>query len=186
MRRLGALASSLAALGVMASASARAEPVTCFRSEQYFVAATANETNGSSLAVKALQDKAASPPCVYDAGRADYVLFDKGDDADEPKQLVGKDMILELGLSPDVELVVVDLSTRRKVIDVQANEYAVSSDSLVYWERVRRATAKDCPDFAKLRRNDLGEWISMKRAFSFATGKIARFPDKKCEATQGF
>ena len=133
MRRLGALAGIMATL---AAASARAEALTCFRSDQYFVAARENDTIGSSLAVKALADKAASPACVYDASGADYILFDKGDYADYAERLVGKYLILEVGTSPDHQLVALDLSTRKKVLDVQANEHVASSELLVYWERV--------------------------------------------------
>ena len=93
-------------------------------------------------------------------------------------RLVSKYLILDVGAGADNELVVLDLSTRKTVLDVQANEYPASPESLVYWERVRPATARNRPDFGKLQRNGLGEWIAMKRAFSFVTGKIARFPQQ--------
>jgi hypothetical protein len=163
---------------------AEAAPVECHADKEFHVAVKPfKEDSGALFAVTALSGKAAPRTCGFDPKSADFVIGRNGD-ALWYSDLVGTYLILQRSTGPQGDLVIIDLATRKTILDVPSDDFAREGDTLVFWQRGEEATEKTCASFRENTDNGLGSVISTRKLFSLTTGKIGTTGATRCDAIQ--
>lgn len=161
-----------------------AAEVECHSNQFFHVAVKPfDDEPGAQFAITALKEKTAPETCAFEAAKADFVLGERGDALWFHGQ-AGKYLILQRSTGPQGNLVVYDLTTRKPVLDVPADDFAVDGNGLGYWERSGQATAKNCPSFKENEANGLGSVISVHKIFDLSSQTISKSGEKRCDAVQ--
>ncbi|WP_117191226.1 hypothetical protein [Rhizobium terrae] len=180
MKAAALLASSLF---VMADA-ASAQDVECHSNKDFLVAAKSYQDEaGSQFAVTALAGKPKPAKCVFDMRKADFVIGTPGDPLWFGEQS-GNLLILSRSTGPEGDLVIYDLKTRKAILDVPSDDYALENGRLTFWQRTAQATRKNCPSFARNKANGMGSVISVEKTFDFAANTVKDTGRSRCDATQ--
>jgi hypothetical protein len=176
-----------AGLGCLAAAPGAwaAQAVECHANNRYHIAieAHADDAPGARFAVTDLGRQKAPKACVFDKAKADFIIGD----ATEPLwfgQLAGKLLVLTRSTGQQGDLVVYDLTNRKKVLDVPSDEYVVGDSRLVFWQRLGQATAGNCPAFAENQKNGLGSVIAAEETLDLATLVVGKTGKSRCDAVQ--
>lgn len=179
--RAALLISTLALLGF--AVSAQAQEAQCFQNEQFLVIAQERTDDvGTDFLVRA--PAKGKIKCEFVEAEGDFSIGNP-DDPLWYAGLAGKYLALTRSTGPDGDVVIYDLDSRSKVVDVAADDdLAVDEDRVVYWERVAEGTDKTCPEFAEYQANGLGAVIAEERVFDATTGEIAKTGESRCSATQ--
>lgn len=164
--------------------SVLAQEVECHANTEYSVAGKAYKDEvGAQFAITALNGKPAPKKCAFDARKADFVIGKPGDPLHFGAQ-AGNLLILSRSTGPEGALVVYDLKTRKTVLDVPADDYAVQGDRLTFWQRTVEATKKNCKSFDENKKNGLGSVISVQKVLDIKTGTVKDLGKSRCDATQ--
>ncbi|PWE56557.1 hypothetical protein DEM27_09255 [Metarhizobium album] len=175
---------SLAAAFLLTPLAAMAGEVECHANKEYAVAVQSDDEDaGAQFAVTALRGKKKPASCRFDADKADLVIGEPGDPLWYGDQS-GKYLILTRSTGPQGDLVVYDLSTGKAVLDVPADEYEVSGNTLAFWERTGEATAENCPGFAENQANGMGSAVVERKQLDLKSLKIDKTGEERCDATQ--
>jgi hypothetical protein len=163
---------------------ANAAEVECHANKSFAVAVKPfDDEPGSEFAITALGKKAAPNKCAFKPAQADFVLGKRGDALWFHSQ-AGKFLILQRSTGPQGDLVVYDLSTRKTVLDVPADDFAVEGNALGFWERSGEATEKNCPQFAENKANGMSSVLSKRKLFDLSTLKTSDTGQERCDTTQ--
>jgi hypothetical protein len=163
---------------------AEAAPVECHADKDFHVAVKPfKEDPGALFAITALSGKAAPKTCGFDPQSADFVIGKDGD-ALWYSNLAGKYLILQRSTGPQGDLVIIDLATRKTVLDVPSDDFALQGDMLTFWQRGGQATPENCATFRENTKNGLGSVISTQKLFSVASGKVTTTGTSRCDAVQ--
>ncbi len=163
---------------------AEAAPVECHADKDFHVAVKPfNEDSGALFAVTALSGKAAPKTCGFDPQSADFVIGRNGD-ALWYSDLAGRYLILQRSTGPQGDLVVIDLATRKTMLDAPSDDFAREGDTLAFWQRGEEATEKNCATFKENSENGLRSVISTQKLFSLADGKVGATGTTRCDAAQ--
>lgn len=178
----------LFALGVTYACScvslAEAVPVECHADKDFHVAVQPfKEDPGALFAVTGLTGKIAPKTCKFDPQSADFVIG-KGGDALWYSNLAGKYLILQRSTGPQGDLVIIDLTTRKTVLDAPSDDFAVDGDMLTFWQRGEEATAENCSTFKKNTKNGFGSVISRQKHFSIVSGEVTATASSRCDTVQ--
>jgi len=173
------LAYPLAGLIALAAGPAAAQEIAdCHTSDSHAVADLPNEDLGSRFLVSA-----AAKGCVGAADEAGLVVGD----GEEPlwfAELRGNKLFLTRSTGPHGDLVVYDLTSDVRLLDVPADEFDIQDDSVVYWERTEPATAQNCAQIAEYKADGFGAVISVEKRLVFAGRGPAATGRTRCDATQ--
>lgn len=178
MRRLACL---FAACGfaLAAAPSFAQEVAACHTSDSHAVADVANEDGvGSSFLVTS-----AATGCVDAADEADLVIGD----GDEPlwfEQLRRDKLFLTRSTGPQGDLIVHDLTSDVRLLDVPSDDFDIHDDSVLYWEWKEQGTAENCPQFAEYRQNGFGAAIVEEKRLVFGEAGPTATGERRCDPTQ--
>lgn len=178
----------VSAFGLISACScvslADAAEVECHSNKSFRVAVKPfDDEPGSQFAITAVGKKAMPKKCSFTMAKADFVLGKRGDALWFHSQ-AGKYLILQRSTGPQGDLVVYDLSTRKPVLDVPADDFAVEGNALGYWERSGDATAKNCPAFKENEANGLSSVISVHKSFDLTSQAISETGESRCDTVQ--
>lgn len=163
---------------------AGAAPVECHADKDFHVAVRPFEDEpGALFAVTALSGRAAHRTCAFDTSSSDFVIGKIGD-ALWYQDLAGKYLILQRSTGPQGDLVVIDLSTRKTVLDVPSDDFTLDGGTLTFWQRGAEATPANCATFKDNAANGLGSVIVSRKLFSITSGKVTLTKDTRCDAIQ--
>lgn len=187
MRHVGWIAhrAALAALIVLGAASAAraAAKVECHAGGGYVVIGRERtDEAGTDFLVRRVQP-GVTPPCVYKQEGGDLVLADKS----KPywfKDMRGDYLILTASTGPTETLLVFDLSTRRKVLDLTAADLKIDERGISFWARTEEGTPTTCKTFAKIKKDGFQPMIETKARFIFAEAKMIEIKARRCVAAQ--
>ena len=175
---LAVVRAAILAVPVSSAAAAPAEAVSCHTGRSFLVVERERtEVVGSDFQIlpKTPDD---SPPCTFGESAAVGFRIGDSDDAYHFNALAGDHLVLENTNGPSGSLVVFNLSTRRKVLDVPVGDDVTADETgVTYWQRSADGTALNCPDFAKYRKDGFGARIETRFRFVFATE--ASVPEKQ-------
>ena len=159
------------------AASTAEEAVSCHASRRFSVVERERaQIVGSDFLVRSKATADESPPCAFDDA-AGFRIGDP-DDAYHFNALRGDHLVLENTTGASGSVVVFNLVTRRKVLDVPVGDDVAADDAgVTYWQRSADGTTLNCQEFAKYRKDGFGARIETRFRFVFATESTV--PDKQ-------
>jgi len=179
-----AAALMLPVLAGLAGPALAQEDATCHVNARYHVSAVSNtESVGTVFTITEKKSRGAALPCPVAAEDADRVVGD-GDTAYWFEALAEDYLVLTESTGPEGSVVVVELATGDKVLDVPAYYEFTNPDGVTYWERQEEGTRDNCPQFDEYDANGMGKVISHETVFDFATGTAKPTGQTRCDATQ--
>ncbi|MCB8839715.1 hypothetical protein [Aurantimonas sp. VKM B-3413] len=177
-----AFAAAFSLSGFLASASA--QDVACYESQEFRIAAQENpDSAGTTFTVTKRNDKA-TKTCRFDPTTADFVI---GGNDDQPfwyLGLVGAKLALTASTGPAESLIVYDLERREPILNAPVTGYELGEQAVSYWERVGEGTRANCPDFSSFTENGLEPVIAAETVFDLASGEASRTGETRCDAMQ--
>ena len=177
MRRIACLF-AVCGFALPAAHSFAQEVAACHTSDSHAVADLPNEDLGSRFLVTS-----AAAGCADVAEDADFVVGDGG----EPlwfAELRKDKLFLTRSTGPQGDLVVHDLTSDARLLDVPSDHFEIGDDSVVYWERTEEATPETCPQFAEYRENGFGAVIAEEKRLVFGEAGPTATGERRCDSTQ--
>ena len=178
MRRLACLLSACGFALVAAHSSAQ-EVAACHTSDSHAVADLPNEDDlGSRFLVTS-----AAAGCANVAEEADLVIGD-GEGPLWFEELRKDKLFLTRSTGPQGDLVVHDLTSDARLLDVPSDDFDIHDDRVVYWQWAEQGTAENCPQFAEYRENGFGAAIVEEKRLVFGEAGPTATGERRCDLTQ--
>ncbi len=178
MRRLACLL-FVCGFALVAAQSLAQERPACHTSDSHAVADLPNEDLvGSRFLVTS-----AAAGCAKADAEADFVIGD----GDEPlwfEELRRDKLFLTRSTGPQGDLIVHDLTSDVRLLDVPSDDFAIHDDSVVYWQWTEQGTAENCPQFAEYRANGFGAAIVEQKRLVFGGAGPEATGERRCDQTQ--
>lgn len=164
-----------------ASASPIDADSPCYSSDRYSVAVLENDdAPGARFAISAASGDGT---CRFDESGPMQIIGN----GEEPlwfSDIQGKFLILSRSTGPQGDLVVYDLESGVKVLDVPSDDFEAYEGGVTFWQRTVDATEKNCPNYAEFEADGLGAMIVERAHYDFASGTIERADEERCDPVQ--
>lgn len=182
--RLTSCLQGLAALLMLGVGIARAaDRLQCHTGGDYFVVGRERtDEAGTDFIVRKIAPGKA-PGCIYKQAAGDFVLADKS----KPywfKDLRGDYLILTESTGPTESVVVFDLPSRRKVLDLTASEVNIDDRGMYFWARTAEGTPETCKGFRKLKNDGFMPVVETRARFIFAEARMIEIKTTRCVGAQ--
>lgn len=179
---------SLGALGALSvvgfgSPAPAADRVQCFNGGGYLVIARERAGGAGTDLLVRKRASDAKAACTYQRTAGDFEL------ADPSKPYSFKDirsdfLILTEPTGPTRNVVVFDLTTHRKMLDLTSDDVKIDDRGILLWARTDKGTPETCRTFAQIKNDGLVPVIETKARFIFAESRLFELKVRRCVGAQ--
>lgn len=169
---------ALVLLGAAAGARA-ADRVQCHAGGGYFVIARERAKEASTEFLVRKTEPGNTPACIYKQAPGDFVIADRS----KPywfKDIRGDYLILTESTGPTENVVMFDLLSRRKVLDLTAADLKIDDRGIYFWARTEQATPQTCRTFAQIKKDGFVPMIETRARFIFAEARMIEIRARRC------
>ena len=176
----------LALAATLAAGPAFAAAPTCVSNADWLVVEQPHKDGvGNSYIIRDTKSTP-KPACSLKPAKGDRVIG-TSEDPFTLLKLIGNDLLIDSGTGPDRTLLIYDLRNGKTVFQggYDDEDFKADATGASFWvQRPTKATAKNCPDLASIKKNDLTPTLFALARFDAAQGTVTVSNKTQCRATQ--